>query len=205
MTESGKPTPEALAVAIHRLIGSTKYVLDDLEESEQIRVINLALALDDFAQNSVERVPEHWPHDVTPKSFPPLIGAPPTPEAMIITAGIGWIRNPVLPEQLFSATPTEYVDEILRARALIDERAAEIARLRAEHEPTADSIIRGACLAGWDAAKEAAARIVEGGQETILSTHDGDSRHLSPRRHGNPIGLAYADAIRALTPPGDTK
>jgi hypothetical protein len=51
-------------------------------------------------------------------------------------------------------------------------------------------------------ALERAAAVVENGQETHLSTADGDSRFLTPRRHGNLAGLAFAAAIRAMKEPG---
>jgi hypothetical protein len=52
-------------------------------------------------------------------------------------------------------------------------------------------------------ALERAAAVVENGQETHLSTADGDgdSRFLTPRRHGNLAGLAFAAAIRAMKEP----
>lgn len=45
---------------------------------------------------------------------------------------------------------------------------------------------------------EKCARMVEEGQETHTSSGTEERRHLSPRRHGNLAGLAYAEAIRAL-------
>jgi hypothetical protein len=51
-------------------------------------------------------------------------------------------------------------------------------------------------------ALERAAAVVENGQETHLSTADGDSRFLTPRRHGNLAGVAFAAAIRAMKEPG---
>lgn len=45
--------------------------------------------------------------------------------------------------------------------------------------------------------KECAA-LVERSQETFSETHSGSRRHLTPRKHGNSAGLAYADGIRAL-------
>jgi len=47
---------------------------------------------------------------------------------------------------------------------------------------------------------EEAALLVEQGQETITQVGDGEEnrRHITPRRHGNLMGLAYAEAIRAL-------
>jgi hypothetical protein len=49
-------------------------------------------------------------------------------------------------------------------------------------------------------ALDAAAAVVENGQETY-SNFGLDRSHLTPRKHGNLMGLAYATAIRALIEP----
>lgn len=51
---------------------------------------------------------------------------------------------------------------------------------------------------GWREALERAANLVEDNQQTTSSTAQGDTRGLTPRKHGNLDGLAYAEAIRAL-------
>ena len=53
---------------------------------------------------------------------------------------------------------------------------------------------------GAERMRERAAKVVEEGQETISSTRDGERRHLTPRAKGNQLGLAFANAIRALPP-----
>lgn len=57
---------------------------------------------------------------------------------------------------------------------------------------------------GAEQMREAAARTVEDGQETVTSTHSGDVRFLSPRKPGNLMGVAYSEAIRRLPLPETT-
>lgn len=50
----------------------------------------------------------------------------------------------------------------------------------------------------WNAAIEAAAQMIEEGQETVSQTAEETRHYVTPRKHGNIAGLAYAAAIREL-------
>lgn len=52
-----------------------------------------------------------------------------------------------------------------------------------------------------DCVLEEAAQLVEQMQETISVTRNGSEHHLTPRKNGNLMGLAFAAGIRALKTP----
>lgn len=82
---------------------------------------------------------------------------------------------------------TDWLDAALR---LLDERDAEIARLRQANAAAARQ--------ARAEMREEAARVIEEGQESHRSSASEDRYYLSSRTRGNLAGLAYAEAIRAL-------
>jgi hypothetical protein len=94
--------------------------------------------------------------------------------------------------RLKAASRSQAMDHLALDMQVTD-ALAELARLRATR---ADELARAYMLG-----VEAASRVVVQNSEWVRSTDS--SRHVQPRSEGDRLGLGYAAAIRALTPPAD--